>query len=200
MKYPEFAPALERLHREHQRRAVSQWSRLQCGQLSGPADGTDSQHRIHVLELPVITQIIRMHGEQLRECTLRRSAGGFAAAVVGIGKRGPNPSTTRMQAAPRHRVQFADFDLIEQLGAFDVDGCARDGTQIRIDAFGPREAEDRVRALLRLRPGKRQNAMKQFAVVADSHTTVALEIAHANAELRYDFQVWGEIGEMVRAA
>jgi hypothetical protein len=49
-------------------------------------------------------------------------------------------------------------------------------------------------------PGKLQNAMKHFAVVADLHPAVALEIAHANAELFYDIQVGGEIGGMVRAA
>src|ERR1700675_2295618 len=123
-----------------------------------------------------------MHSEKLRECPLRRSTGGFAAAVVGVGNRGPNSSTPRVQTAPRHRVQFAVFDLLEQAGAFNVDGRARNGAQIRIDAIGPREPEDCARALLRLRPGERQNAMKQFAVVADSHSTVALEIAHATAE------------------
>src|SRR5208283_3265391 len=105
MKYPQLAPALERLHREHQRRtsrdglyrghphhpigaapddcgawpmcilqgnarlartperrAESQWPRLRYGQRSGPADGTDPQHGVHVLQPPVITQIIWMHG------------------------------------------------------------------------------------------------------------------------------------------
>src|ERR1700732_2282763 len=99
MDYPELAPTLERLNREHQRRtlrdglyrghphyavgtapddgggprpmcilkddtclaltpwrqAESQWSRLRCGQRSGPADGTDPQHCVHVLGPPVIT-------------------------------------------------------------------------------------------------------------------------------------------------
>jgi hypothetical protein len=41
--------------------------------------------------------------------------------------------------------------------------------------------------------------MKQFAVVTNSHPTVAFETAHANAELLYDFQVRGEIGEMACA-
>ena len=50
------------------------------------------------------------------------------------------------------------------------------------------------------RPRKRQNAVEQFAVVADAHPAVALETAHANAELFYDFQVRREIGGMLRAA
>ena len=244
MKYPKLAPALERLHRKHQRRtlrdrpyrghphhpvrtapddcggarpmcilqgntrfaqisrrrAESQWSGLRCGGRPSPADRTDPQHGVHVLRPPVITQIIWMHGKKLRERALRRRAGGLAAAVLAIGKRGPNHSAPRMQAAAGHCAQFAVIDLLEQLGALSVEGCAQDGAQIRIDAIGPREAEDRVRALLRLRPRQCQNPMKQFAVVADSHPTVALEIAHANAELFYDFQVWGEIGEMLRTA
>ena len=180
--------------------ADNQWSSLRCHQRPGPADGTDAQHGVHVLRPPVLTQIIRMHGKKLRKRTRRSGTSGFAATVVGVGKRRPDPGAPRMQAAPGHRVQFAILDLFQQLGALIVEGGARDGAQVRIDAIGPREAEDGVRTLLRTRSREPQNVAKQLSVVTEPHSTVALEVVHANAELLCDFQMGREVGEMVRAA